>query len=81
MVAKKGSGKGPAGKAPAGKGPPAGSEGNTHKRVESARISSDIADYLKAGGQVEKLGVTRVLQKIEGEEVEKPKPDARKRSR
>ena len=76
MAAKQGSGKGPS-----PKGPPAGSEGNTHKRVESARISSDIADYLKAGGRVEKLGVTRVLQKIEGEEVEKPKPDVRKRSR
>lgn len=75
-VAKKGSGKGTA-----AKGPPAGSEGNPHKRVESARISSDIADYVKAGGQVEKLGVTRVLQKIEGEEVEKPKPPVRPRSR
>ena len=49
--------------------------------MESARISSDIADYVKAGGQVEKLGVTRVLQKIEGEEVEKPKPPVRPRSR
>ena len=75
-VAKKGSGKGTT-----PKGPPAGSEGNPHKRVESARISSDIADYVKAGGQVEKLGVTRVLQKIEGEEVEKPKPPVRPRSR
>ncbi|HEY5971408.1 MAG TPA: hypothetical protein VIT22_05450 [Pseudoxanthomonas sp.] len=75
-VAKKGSGKGTA-----TKGPPAGSEGNPHKRVESARISSDIADYVKAGGQVEKLGVTRVLQKIEGTEVEKPKPAGRPRSR
>ena len=75
-VAKKGSGKGTA-----AKGPPAGSEGNPHKRVESARISSDIADYVKAGGHVEKLGVTRVLQKIEGEEVEKPKPVVRPRSR
>lgn len=78
-VAKKGSGKGSS-----GKGPPAGSEGNQHKRVESARISSDIADYVKAGGQVEKLGVTRVLQKIvpsEGDVVEKPKPAVRPRSR
>lgn len=77
-VAKKGSGKGTA-----AKGPPAGSEGNPHKRVESARISSDIADYVKAGGHVEKLGVTRVLQKIEGESdvVEKPKPAVRPRSR
>ena len=50
------------GKGPAPKGPPAGSDGNPHKRLESERIASDIADYEKSGGKVEKLGVTRVLR-------------------
>ena len=45
------------------KGQP-GSEGNLHKRFESDRISTDIADFEKSGGRVEKLGVTWVLQKI-----------------
>jgi len=45
------------------KGQP-GSEGNLHKRLESDRISTDIADFEKSGGRVEKLGVTRVLLKI-----------------
>ena len=58
MKAKKTSGKGPA------EGPPAGSDGNPHKRLESERIASDIADYEKSGGKVEKLGVTRVLQTV-----------------
>ena len=52
------------GKSPAPKGPPAGSDGNPHKRLESERIANDIADYEKSGGKVEKLGVTRVLQKV-----------------
>ena len=52
------------GKSPAPKGPPAGSEGNSHKRLESERIASDIAEYEKSGGKVEKLGVTRVLQTV-----------------
>jgi len=38
--------------------------GNLHKHFESERISDDIAAFEKAGGKVEKLGVTRVLQKI-----------------
>ena len=66
------------------KGPPAGSEGNSHKRIESERIASDIADYEKAGGKVEKLGVTRVLQTVEpakSGEVAKSAPTARPRSR
>ena len=72
------------GKSPAPKGPPAGSEGNSHKRIESERIASDIADYEKAGGKVEKLGVTRVLQTVEpakSGEVAKSVPTARPRSR
>ena len=78
-VAKKSSGKGAT-----PKGPPAGSEGNSHKRTESERIASDIADYEKAGGKVEKLGVTRVLQTVEpakSGEVAKSIPQARPRSR
>lgn len=46
-------------KAPSGSG-----GGNLHKHFESERISDDIAAFEKAGGKVEKLGVTRVLQKI-----------------
>ncbi|HYM85907.1 MAG TPA: hypothetical protein VET30_04150 [Pseudoxanthomonas sp.] len=79
MKAKKASGKGPA-----PKGPPAGSDGNTHKRIESERIASDIADYEKSGGKVEKLGVTRVLQTVapaQSGEVAKSIPSARPRSR
>jgi hypothetical protein len=57
-------GKAVAGKAVTGKGPPAGSDDNLHKRIESERISAHIADFEKAGGRVEKLGVTQVLQKI-----------------
>ena len=38
--------------------------GNLHKHFESERISDDIAAFEKAGGKVEKLGVTRVLQRI-----------------
>ena len=66
------------------KGPPAGSEGNSHKRIESERIASDIGDYEKAGGKVEKRGVTRVLQTVEpakSGEVAKSVPTARPRSR
>ena len=72
------------GKSPAPKGPPAGSEGNSHKRLESERIASDIAEYEKSGGKVEKLGVTRVLQTVEpakSGEVAKSIPQARPRSR
>ena len=36
-----------------------------HKRTESDRISEDIADFERAGGRVEKLGTTRVLQKVD----------------
>ncbi|RNF82051.1 hypothetical protein [Montanilutibacter psychrotolerans] len=64
------------------KGPPAGSDGNLHKRFESERISTDIADFEKSGGRVEVLGVTRVLQKIEplpGDKVAAPPKPARKR--
>ena len=47
-------------------------------------VKSDIADYEKAGGKVEKLGVTRVLQTVEpakSGEVAKSIPQARPRSR
>lgn len=36
-----------------------------HKRTESDRISEDIADFERNGGRVEKLGTTRVLQKVD----------------
>ena len=35
------------------------------KRTESDRISADIADFERKGGRVEKLGTTRVLQKVD----------------
>ena len=41
-----------------------GSEANLHKRVDSERIALHIAAFEKSGGRVEKLGVTRVLQKV-----------------
>ena len=37
----------------------------TQKRLTSDRISADLADFEKAGGQVEVLGVTRVLKKVD----------------
>ena len=40
-------------------------DGNTQKRLTSDRISADLADFEKAGGQVEVLGVTRVLKKVD----------------
>jgi len=51
-------------KAKARKAQPGNGGGNLHKHFESERISDDIAAFEKAGGKVEKLGVTRVLQKI-----------------
>jgi hypothetical protein len=39
-------------------------EANLHKRVDSERIAQHIAAFEKSGGRVEKLGVTRVLQKV-----------------
>ncbi|MEO6137217.1 MAG: hypothetical protein ABIP11_00955 [Luteimonas sp.] len=41
-----------------------GSEANLHKRVDSERIAAHIAAFEKSGGRVEKLGITRVLQKV-----------------
>jgi nucleoid-associated protein YgaU len=72
------------GKGTTTKGPPTGSDGNLHKRIESERIASDIADYEKSGGKVEKLGVTRVLQTVapaQKGEVPKSEPTVRPRSR
>jgi len=43
---------------------PVGSPDNLHKRIESEQISSHIDAFEKSGGRVEKLGVTRVLQKV-----------------
>lgn len=40
------------------------SDPNLHKRLASDRISADVADFEKAGGAIEKLGVTKVLLKI-----------------
>jgi hypothetical protein len=42
----------------------AGSEANLHKRVDSERIAEHIAAFEKSGGRVEKLGVTKVLQRV-----------------
>ena len=62
-----------------------GAGGNLHKHFESERISDDIAAFEKAGGKVEKLGVTRVLQKIAptnaNETASTPKPVAAPRKR
>src|SRR3546814_10751178 len=41
-----------------------GADGSTQRRLTSDRISADLADFQKAGGQVEVLGVTRVLKKL-----------------
>lgn len=41
-----------------------GADGGTQRRLTSDRISADLADFQKAGGQVEVLGVTRVLKKL-----------------
>lgn len=41
-----------------------GGDGGTQRNLTSARISADLADFQKAGGQVEVLGVTRVLKKL-----------------
>jgi len=49
---------------PGRKGRDSGSEANLHKRVDSERIAQHIAAFEKSGGRVEKLGVTRVLQKV-----------------
>ena len=51
-------------KSKSGKGPPAGTQNNLHKRIESEQVSAHIDAFEKSGGRVEKLGVTRVLQKI-----------------
>lgn len=40
------------------------SDSNLHKRLQSDRISDDVDAFEKAGGRVEVLGTTRVLQKI-----------------
>lgn len=55
--------KGSTSSAPRGKAA-GGADHNVQKRIESERISADIADFQKSGGRIEKLGVTRVLQKI-----------------
>lgn len=39
--------------------------GNLQKRLTSDRISADLADFEKAGGEVEVLGVTRVLTRVD----------------
>lgn len=40
-------------------------ESHIQKRLTSDRISADLADFEKAGGHVEILGVTRVLKKVD----------------
>ena len=46
-------------------GPPVGCMDNLQKRLESEQISCDLDAFMKSGGQVEKLGVTRTLQRID----------------
>src|SRR3546814_11686194 len=41
-----------------------GADGSTQRRLTSDRISAALADFQKAGGQVEVIGVTRVLKKL-----------------
>jgi hypothetical protein len=45
------------------KGPPSGSHNNSQKYFESERISSHIDAFEKSGGHIEKLGVTRYVNK------------------
>lgn len=63
------------------RGTQVGGEAN-HKRTESRLISEHIADFERGGGRVEKLGTTRVLQKVDAPAtpgVPPPKPPMRKR--
>ncbi|MBB1087087.1 hypothetical protein H4F99_01140 [Lysobacter sp. SG-8] len=45
-------------------GEPVGGDVSLHKRLESARISADIARFEGAGGHIERLGTTQVLKKV-----------------
>lgn len=62
------------------RGTQVGGESN-HKRTESRLISEQIADFERGGGHVEKLGTTRVLQKVDAPATATPppKPPMRKR--
>ncbi len=42
-----------------------GANGSMQGRLTHDRISADLAEFRKAGGQVEVLGVTRVLTKLD----------------
>ncbi len=42
-----------------------GGDSQAQKRLTSERISADLADFRKSGGHVEKLGVTRVLTRVD----------------
>ncbi len=46
-----------------------GADPKATKRLTSERISSDMADFEQAGGEVEVLGTTRVLTKFDGNAV------------
>ena len=70
-----------------GRGKPRDQTRRTHpageanqKHMESERISEHIAAFEREGGRVEKLGTTRVLQKIE-EPVAAAPPAPSKRKR
>ncbi len=57
--------------------PPKGSPAGSHsKAFESERISSQIDDFEKSGGRVEKLGVTRYANKPAPAKQIKPGPAA-----
>lgn len=68
------------GKTGSGKGPPPGTQNNLHKRIESEQVSAHIDAFEKSGGRVEKLGVTRVLQRISAPPAA-PAPSGKSRKR
>ena len=46
------------------RGPRDGADGTAQRQLTHDRISADLAAFRKAGGEVEVLGVTRVLKKV-----------------
>ncbi|HJW46924.1 MAG TPA: hypothetical protein VJ484_10615 [Lysobacter sp.] len=53
--------------------------GLSQKRFDSESIREHLAAFERNGGRIEKLGTTRVLQKIDGETVATPPAPKRKR--
>ncbi|HST44960.1 MAG TPA: hypothetical protein VLK29_07030 [Luteimonas sp.] len=42
-----------------------GGDSQAQKRLTSERITSDLEEFARSGGHVEKLGVTRVLTRVD----------------